>query len=462
MDGESLFLANLEVIERLTRTIAARHHLRIEEIEDFESFVKLKFIDDEYKVLRLFHGNTHLHTYLTTVISSLALEHMIQRHGKWRPSEVARRLGRVAQQLETLINRDGYSTVEAVEVLRTNFKVEESREQLHVLADQIPRRTPRSFIDEQVLENLTSTADTDYTILTRERAARVRLMEATLAKALSRLSDVDRHILRMRFENGLSLEKVAQAVNIELRALYKKFNTILKMLRSTIEREGLRAEDVVDLLAQWEESGVLSDKSPWALYHDAEPSESVAIIVQNITADLIAHVKKNPEELYSLKPRQFEELIAEILASYGWHVELTRATRDGGYDIFAISKDPSGLQASWLIECKKYKKERKVGVGVVRALYGTRGVVPGGMLMLATTSYFSKDVYVWKESKYDLQLRDCEAILEWINAYHPNPTGRLYIKDSQLVLAKPGDEFGRVIQREHRRSTPSRRRGRPS
>ena len=54
--------------------------------------------------------------------------------------------------------------------------------------------------------------------------------------------------------------------------------------------------------------------------------------------------------------------------------------------------------------------------------------------MLATTSHFTRGVMEYKASRYDLELKDDEGILEWINAYRPNPEGRLYIKDSRLRL----------------------------
>lgn len=131
--------------------------------------------------------------------------------------------------------------------------------------------------------------------------------------------------------------------------------------------------------------------------------------------------------MFCLQPRQFEELTAEILASQGWHVRLTSATRDGGYDIFGISKNPT---KRWLIECKRYGRGRKVGVEEVRALYGARALgVPSDMLMLVTTSHFSKDALDLK-SRRDLHLKDYEAVLEWINSYRPNPTGCLYLRNS--------------------------------
>ncbi len=170
------------------------------------------------------------------------------------------------------------------------------------------------------------------------------------------------------------------------------------------------------------------------LYPDSVPPDSLVEAIQTITAELIQYLAKHPKAMYEIKPRQFEELIDEILASYGWQVHLTKATRDGGYDLFAISKDPAGVETSWMIECKKY---RKVGIDVARALYGVKTDLKVASMMLATTSYFSRDLHAYKASRYDLELRDYEGILEWLNEYRPNPNGRLYIKDNRLVM--PGD-----------------------
>jgi HJR/Mrr/RecB family endonuclease len=68
-----------------------------------------------------------------------------------------------------------------------------------------------------------------------------------------------------------------------------------------------------------------------------QPQGNWLLFKLSITVDLIAQLRRNPEQLYNLEPRQFEELIAELLASFGWSVEPTGATRDGGYDILGIS-----------------------------------------------------------------------------------------------------------------------------
>ncbi|MDO8477461.1 MAG: pentapeptide repeat-containing protein [Candidatus Rokubacteria bacterium] len=174
-----------------------------------------------------------------------------------------------------------------------------------------------------------------------------------------------------------------------------------------------------------------------------DETRSVATVAGVISDELIRHLQRNPRALHELRPRQFEELIAEILASYGWEVQLTPASKDGGYDLFAISKDVAGVTTSWIIECKKFAPEHKVGVEIARALYGVKSDLRVANAMLATTSHFTAGVEKFKASRYDFDLRDYGGVVEWINTYRPNPGGTLYIHDSRLLcrraVGKPRD-----------------------
>ena len=58
--------------------------------------------------------------------------------------------------------------------------------------------------------------------------------------------------------------------------------------------------------------------------------------------------------------------------------------------------------------------------------------------MLATTSRFSAVARELEASRYDLALKDYEAILEWLNEYKPHPGGKLHIKDNRLWV--PGQD----------------------
>jgi HJR/Mrr/RecB family endonuclease len=177
-------------------------------------------------------------------------------------------------------------------------------------------------------------------------------------------------------------------------------------------------------------------KSLRALTHFDEPSSGIIDVVGQLSSQLIDYLSRHPKALYSLKPRQFEELVAELLAGFGWDVELTPATRDGGFDLFAITKDRSGLRSSWIIECKKYAPENKVGVDIVRSIYGIQTDRRIANVLLATTSFFTEDAKKYKAERYDLELRDYYGILEWLGAYSPQGKGGLYIEDRSRNITK--------------------------
>lgn len=172
------------------------------------------------------------------------------------------------------------------------------------------------------------------------------------------------------------------------------------------------------------------------LYKKGNPPDELSTVIQLTTNELIKFISKHPQKIYQIKPRQFEELIAEILASFGWEIQLTTATRDGGIDIIGISKDISGLRSSWLIECKKYAPNKPVGVGVVRSIYGIQTDLKFSNILIATTSFFTSVAWKYKSNRWDLELRDYKGVLEWINEYQPHPKGKLYIKENRLILPR--------------------------
>lgn len=164
-------------------------------------------------------------------------------------------------------------------------------------------------------------------------------------------------------------------------------------------------------------------------------ADPVAVdVISRLSAGLLKELKRHPDAIHRLAPRQFEELVAELLASFGWRVELTRATKDGGYDIFGIHRDVSGLESAWLVECKKFRPDRPVGVELVRSFWAVKTDlnVPNGLI--ATTSHFTTGAKQFKTSRWDLSFRDLEAVLEWVNAYKPNPDGSLYLRHDRLLV----------------------------
>ena len=85
---------------------------------------------------------------------------------------------------------------------------------------------------------------------------------------------------------------------------------------------------------------------------------SIIEICTEITDEVIARVRETPTMLYEMDPRKFEELIARVFEAFGFAVELSSQSRDGGRDIMAIKHEPA--RTKFLIECKRYAKKTKL------------------------------------------------------------------------------------------------------
>ncbi len=238
--GEALFLSQLPVIERVISFVSSRHHLPGLEADDFASHVKLKLIEDDYGILRKFQGRSSIRTYLTVVIQRLFLDYRISAWGKWRPSAEAARGGAIAVLLEQLIGRDGYSFEEACELLETNHQVTASRSELAAIAGRLPIRIRRRFESDAALAQMPSDQPpVDDVIAEQERSATAARIAVALKSAMSGLDPQDRVILALRFEDGRSVVEVARMLRLDQKALYRRLDRVMKVLRSTLHQEGV-------------------------------------------------------------------------------------------------------------------------------------------------------------------------------------------------------------------------------
>lgn len=137
--------------------------------------------------------------------------------------------------------------------------------------------------------------------------------------------------------------------------------------------------------------------------------------VPNLEREMLAYFRANPEQLYSMAPRRFEELIAAIFKNNGFSVELTPQTRDGGVDIIAVQHSALTGETVNLVECKRYSPTRKVGIGVVQRLLGCVHERRATKGILVTTSFFSQDAqHVARNSKHVLALNAYNAVTGWL------------------------------------------------
>lgn len=260
---ENLFVSSLPDIERVSRYIAHRHRLSQDETDDFCSEVNLAIIQGNYAVLSSFQGRSSLRTYLTTVIQRMFLDYRRRLWGKWRPSAEAQRRGPLALRLEILLYREGLSFDEALETMRANFACDESREALVELAQGLPPRTNRRAMAEGV--------DDIGTVPAGELASPEAQLEGanTSARAQGLIDDVmaaldpqDRIVLRMRFEDDISVADIARTLRLDQKRLYRRIEELLAGFRRSLGDRGLGWPEVVRMIERGQCHLCLSPLAP--------------------------------------------------------------------------------------------------------------------------------------------------------------------------------------------------------
>lgn len=133
---------------------------------------------------------------------------------------------------------------------------------------------------------------------------------------------------------------------------------------------------------------------------------------------LITELAQRPYLMHELSPRAFEELVAELYARSGYEVELTPASKDGGVDIYARQRAPFGSYLT-VIDCKRNRADRPVGVKLIRALYGTVMATDASVGVIATTSSFTKGaIDLQQDHEHRLGLQDFVSLKEMIKRMH--------------------------------------------
>ena len=126
--------------------------------------------------------------------------------------------------------------------------------------------------------------------------------------------------------------------------------------------------------------------------------------------------QRDLESLRETTWQDFERLVGEAYRRQGYCViETGGGGADGGVDLKLV-KDGE----TWLVQCKRWRKER-VGVNVVRELYGVVAAEQATGGIVITTSAFTPDATVFAQDK-PLKLIDGVALLDMIRAVQKSDT----------------------------------------
>jgi RNA polymerase sigma factor (sigma-70 family) len=268
MTGRERFETSLDVIDRAIARVCRDAGVRHADAEDFASSVKLALLSNDYAIVSRFEERSSFATYITIVIRHMLLTEM-RAMGRWNPSADARRGGEAALLLERLLWRDRRGREPALAAAAAAHP-ELTRRQLEEIADGLAARAPRPSLVPLDETDIAGTAAADDRALRSDAEHRSANTSRVVREAMAVMPAQDRVILRLHYAEGQPLSDVARVLGIAQRPLYRRVEALLAQLRKALQRAGLRADAVTDLIGRSDtqlDFGLQNGKS-----HEAQPS----------------------------------------------------------------------------------------------------------------------------------------------------------------------------------------------
>lgn len=288
LEARRLFLCHLEEIRDQLDRVARQARLSPQQAEEFVAWAFLRMVEDGFKVVAQWRGESSLRSFLGVVVTRLLLDFRNERWGRWRVSKTAKKAGLASQFLDVLIHRDGLAVAEAVEMVLRNHpravraqldaedgagpggqerSEEDRRARLLELADELPARQSRRMasLEDLPLEVLTpEDRDADWAadgsgedapdlrVRRGDRRRLARKVEEILDRHCRDLGDDDRRMIRMWFRDRAEAAEIAEVLGLPRRRVYHRITTVLGQLRRRFRAEGLDPDEVLELVGRAE------------------------------------------------------------------------------------------------------------------------------------------------------------------------------------------------------------------
>ncbi len=120
------------------------------------------------------------------------------------------------------------------------------------------------------------------------------------------------------------------------------------------------------------------------------PVDCTEPLVEVVTdCRILEYLASRPSDMLSVTPREFEQLVAQLLEKLGYKdVRLCEPGRDGGVDITAYLEHPIAVERV-IVQCKRYSPPRKVGEPIIKQLLADVDLKRASRGLIVTTSRLS-------------------------------------------------------------------------
>lgn len=239
----------LKHIDEAISIICRKHAMFGDEARDFAQHVHLHLMEDDYRILRAFKGNSSLKTYLHTVISRIFID---QVRVKWHPSAEATRMGEMAVKLEKLIYGSQYAVHEACQIMAAHTGGAMDENKVRDILGRLPvkKAHPVKIEDsEECLPNLPdSSPDPETLVAQKQLHQKKQKVIAVIGDIIPSLSGEDKLLIKLLFIDSHRISEIARLLGKDDRLLYKRTQTILRRMREALADAGIAEGDIQELL----------------------------------------------------------------------------------------------------------------------------------------------------------------------------------------------------------------------
>lgn len=134
---------------------------------------------------------------------------------------------------------------------------------------------------------------------------------------------------------------------------------------------------------------------------------------------MITESVKNPSTIFNLKGRDFELFLRRIFEGFGYEVQLTAATRDGGVDLICLCRKAE-IPIKIAIETKRYSANQPIGVSLVRQFVGANKQWMANKQVYVTTTDYTKPALVDASTPQFVQMLELKTlpdVFRWANDF---------------------------------------------
>lgn len=274
------------------------------------------------------------------------------------------------------------------------------------------------ILDEVEARSLASLQDEIFEIKIGRPKLSVLLLSRLNSQALPadftlRLNGLPEYDIRSLLEQ-CSAAGLSSAVVAKMSGLSKGNPLVVNLLAMLLRSNTRTISDVIDCLSPFTKSTILGPDG-YPLERDGSAERQIIVDLNAVNVEALWRIRRDPQLVFDLSSREFEEFIAEILSRLGYEVSLTPASKDGGKDLCVARKGGVGT-FMYLVECKKYSPANPVKVNLVRQLSGVVQAERATAGILVTTSSFTRGARALeKQLSHQISLKDYIDVQDWLN-----------------------------------------------